>query len=577
MSFQQYNVYDGLTAVRVVDTANLAGVYFNGQVNNGVGGTLTVTATGVLTIDSVAVNSGDRVLLVAQTLANQNGIYLVSNPGATGIQPILTRAADQQNIEQIRAGQFVSVAAGTVNNATIWTVVEPLPATFGINNLVWADASGTSGTFGTAAYKAASNNADPTLASVTGAYVVGDLMKAADTVGSLADSGITSASVQALIAAGGGGALGVHSATFSGSGATASTVITDAAISASSVVIARFISSANVVTVQTVLPAAGQVTVTTDTAPSTSVIEYISFTPSAALLTAGVVVGKGSYGGGSATFVIADANITAGMVVNANFQSQVTPSKIYTALAGAGTITFVCSANPGVCVMEYAAMLPGDISSLGLHAENYSNAGGFASIAITDASITASSIVTAEFESQANVALIQKVTPSAGTLTVLASIDPGISVVSYMATASAQGGPPLQAANNLSDVASASASLANLGGLPLAGGQMTGQLLLDRGTATSTAGAATVNHQAGVITTEALTTAAAAAYAFTLTDSRILTTSVVVLTLMGGTNTTRGLELRAIPAAGSAAISIFNNNVAGTALNGTLIFGFEII
>jgi len=55
---------------------------------------------------------------------------------------------------------------------------------------------------------------------------------------------------------------------------------------------------------------------------------------------------------------------------------------------------------------------------------------------------------------------------------------------------------------------------------------------LDRGTATSTAGAATINHQAGVVTTEALTTAAASAYAFTLTDSRITTTSIVQLQLM---------------------------------------------
>lgn len=135
----------------------------------------------------------------------------------------------------------------------------------------------------------------------------------------------------------------------------------------------------------------------------------------------------------------------------------------------------------------------------------------------------------------------------------------------------------LAIANNLSDVLSASTSLANLGGVALAGSQMTGQLLLDRGTATSTAGAATVNKQAGVITTEALTTAAAAAYAFTLTDSRITTSSIVLLQLMGGTNTTRGLELRAIPGSGSATLSIYNNNVAGSALNGTLIFGFVVI
>ena len=144
-------------------------------------------------------------------------------------------------------------------------------------------------------------------------------------------------------------------------------------------------------------------------------------------------------------------------------------------------------------------------------------------------------------------------------------------------SAGGSGGPFLLPANNLSDVASAPTSLANLGALPLAGGQMTGSILLDRGTATSTAGAATINHQAGVITTEALTTAAASAYAFTLTDSRITAASIVQLQLMGGTNTTRGLELRAIPGSGVATISIYNNNVAGTALNGTLIFGFVVI
>lgn len=103
------------------------------------------------------------------------------------------------------------------------------------------------------------------------------------------------------------------------------------------------------------------------------------------------------------------------------------------------------------------------------------------------------------------------------------------------------------------------------------------EIILDKAPATSTAGAATVNKQAGVITTEILSTAAASAYAFTLTNSEIATTSIVSLQLMGGTNTTRGLELRAIPGSGTCAISIFNNNVAGTALNGTLIFGFIVV
>ena len=135
----------------------------------------------------------------------------------------------------------------------------------------------------------------------------------------------------------------------------------------------------------------------------------------------------------------------------------------------------------------------------------------------------------------------------------------------------------LQIANNLSDVASASTSLSNLGGLALAGGQMTGELLFDRGTATSTAGAATINHQVGVVTTEALTTAAASAYSFTYTNSRITTASMLSVQLMGGTNTTRGIEIRAIPGSGSATLSFFNNNVAASALNGTLIFGVAVL
>jgi hypothetical protein len=258
--------------------------------------------------------------------------------------------------------------------------------------------------------------------------------------------------------------LGIHSATYSYSFPTASTIVSDAAITTSSIVIARFVSSANVVTTQTVLPAAGSFTIVTDTAPGAGVLEYISMVPSQALINAGVVANVGSYGGGSATFVISDANITAGMVVNANFKSQVTPSRIYTVLAGAGTLTFVCSANPGVCVMEYLAITPSSaLTALGLYGNNYAYAGGFASIVISDANITASSIVTADFKSQSVVALIQKVTPSAGTLTILASIDPGPSVVAYIATAAAAGGSFLEVNNNLSDVASVPAALANLG------------------------------------------------------------------------------------------------------------------
>lgn len=354
-------------------------------------------------------------------------------------------------------------------------------------------------------------------------------------------------------------ALGVHSANYNNGGGSATTVISDSEINANSVVIARWKSSATSASVETVLPANGSLTVVSTADPGVSVLEYISILPSIALQNAGAYAGKYSYAGGSATIVIPSANITSAMIVNANFQSQANAAYILTAIAGAGIITIVANTNPGASVIEYQAVLPSSaLTSAGLYGASYSNAGGSATITITDANILANSIVTADFASQASTSHIYKVTPSAGSLVVLASADPGVSVVDYIATPAPEGAPV--------DAF-----------LPLSGGQMSGSILLDRGTATSTAGAATVNHQAGVITTEALTTAAAAAYAFTLTNSRILASSIVLLMLMGGTNTTRGLELRAIPSAGSAAISIYNNNVAGTALNGTLIFGFVVI
>ncbi len=136
MAFQQFNVSPWLTPVRLVATSNQSGTYFNGQVNNGVGALFTY-ATGALTIDSVDVVVGDRVLLMAQTAANQNGVYVCKVAGATGVSAVLQRSADQQCIEQMKAGQYVSVAAGSVEAGNFYTLVEPLPAHLGIDNLVF--------------------------------------------------------------------------------------------------------------------------------------------------------------------------------------------------------------------------------------------------------------------------------------------------------------------------------------------------------------------------------------------------------------------------------------------------------
>lgn len=104
-----------------------------------------------------------------------------------------------------------------------------------------------------------------------------------------------------------------------------------------------------------------------------------------------------------------------------------------------------------------------------------------------------------------------------------------------------------------------------------------GSLNADSGTATATAGAATLNKMAGVVTSEALTTAAGAAYTLTLTDSAIAAADIVLSSVADGTNTTAGLQVGEIkPAAGSCTIEVWNRH-ATVALNGTIKISFLVV
>ncbi len=99
----------------------------------------------------------------------------------------------------------------------------------------------------------------------------------------------------------------------------------------------------------------------------------------------------------------------------------------------------------------------------------------------------------------------------------------------------------------------------------------------DTGAATAAAGAATLNKTAGAVTSEALTTAAGAAYTLTLTDDQITADSILIVNADNGTNTTAGLAVgRITPAAGSAVILIWNRNAAA-ALNGTVKIRFAVV
>lgn len=106
-----------------------------------------------------------------------------------------------------------------------------------------------------------------------------------------------------------------------------------------------------------------------------------------------------------------------------------------------------------------------------------------------------------------------------------------------------------------------------------------GQLSLGEGTktASATSGAATLNQPSGVITSEALTTAAAATYTLTLTNSKVAATDIVQVTLANGTNTAGAPVVTTSTVTDSTVTVIVKNVHVSAALNGTLVFYFNLI
>ncbi len=96
-------------------------------------------------------------------------------------------------------------------------------------------------------------------------------------------------------------------------------------------------------------------------------------------------------------------------------------------------------------------------------------------------------------------------------------------------------------------------------------------------TVTAASGAATLNTETGIVTSESLTTAAAAVYTLTLTNNKITANTLVNVVLGNGSNSQGVPVLNTItPAAGSVVIKVSNEH-ATQALNGTLKFYFELV
>lgn len=143
---QQYNFDQELSPCRVAIAAqNLAaltgslanGVYQNG--NNGIGATLTFPAL-IVIMDGVTLRVGDSVLIMLNS-GIENGIYICIQTGTSAT--ILQRRNDFQSIEQMKAGQFVTIGAGTTMAGGSFTLIEPLPNAIGINPINFVNSIGS--------------------------------------------------------------------------------------------------------------------------------------------------------------------------------------------------------------------------------------------------------------------------------------------------------------------------------------------------------------------------------------------------------------------------------------------------
>ena len=137
------NGLDVKASVRASTTTSLTATYDNGT--SGVGATLTNADTqAALTLDSIALQVGDRVLIKDQASALQNGVYTVTTVGTVSTNWVLTRATDFDNSPgtEVSPGTFFFVEEGTSNADNGYVVSTDGAITIGTTAIVFSQFSG---------------------------------------------------------------------------------------------------------------------------------------------------------------------------------------------------------------------------------------------------------------------------------------------------------------------------------------------------------------------------------------------------------------------------------------------------
>lgn len=97
-------------SVKVATTADLGATY-----NNGAGTLTNAGANAAISIDTISLSAGDRVLVKDQSTPAENGIYTVTTVGDGSTPWVLTRAEDANIAAEITGGVFTFVEDGSSN------------------------------------------------------------------------------------------------------------------------------------------------------------------------------------------------------------------------------------------------------------------------------------------------------------------------------------------------------------------------------------------------------------------------------------------------------------------------------
>lgn len=139
------NAADGSGATDLVTLqqmqAAIRGLDWKASVRVATAANLTLTAPGA-TIDGVTMAAGDRVLLMGQTTASQNGIYTWAAAGSA-----LVRATDADNSAEVTSGMATTATEGTTNGDKAWILTTNDPIVLETTALAFSQLGGGATTY----------------------------------------------------------------------------------------------------------------------------------------------------------------------------------------------------------------------------------------------------------------------------------------------------------------------------------------------------------------------------------------------------------------------------------------------